>query len=171
MNPPTRTVWIATFVGLVFSIGLLTGIIVERKVLSGPGFRDSGPGFRDQGGRGPGFGRGSGVGSDFGPGRAGGGRRGGGPGGPGRGLFGAPPEVYVQELMREITLSDAQRTAILELLAAQESRLRTQQDEARRTFASEQQALHDRIAATLSPEQATAFRAWVERRTGPGRGR
>lgn len=165
MTTPTRTVWIATFVGLVFSIGLLAGIIVERKWLSGP----------DPGMRGPGQGPGQGFGGS----RGGGGRRGGGPGGPsggpmggpGRGLFGAPPEMYVDDLSREFTLSTDQRAAILELLKAQETRLRDQQEQARQTFVSEQQALHDRIAATLTPEQATKFRAWVERRTGPGRGR
>jgi Spy/CpxP family protein refolding chaperone len=81
------------------------------------------------------------------------------------------PEVYVQDLTREIALTDDQRTAIVALLKAQETRLRDQQEQARQTFASEQRALHDRIAATLTPEQATAFRTWVERRTGPGRGR
>lgn len=169
MNPPTRTVWVATFVGLVFSIGLLAGIIVERKFLAEPG-----PAFRGGPGQGPGSG--GGPGSPGGGRGQGGGRRGGGPGGPGgpgggpgRGGFGAPPEVYVQELAREIALTEPQRAAILELLKAQEVRLRDQQEQARKTFASEQQALHDRIAAALSPEQATAFRTWVERRTGRGR--
>ncbi len=81
-------------------------------------------------------------------------------------MFGPPPAMYVEDLNREVQLTDAQRDQILALLRAQEDRLREMQDEARRLFIAEQDGLHDRIAATLTPEQAQAFRAWVTRRTG-----
>lgn len=153
MNTPSPRVWVATFVGLVFTIGVLTGVVVERTWLhrgfaSGPGgpIRSGGPG-------GPG-----------GPGRG----TGRGPGGPGRGgpMFGPPPQQYVEDLARDVKLTEAQQAEVLKLLEAQETRLRTMQDEARTVFIREQEGLHDRIAAVLTPEQATAFRAWVTNRTG-----
>jgi Spy/CpxP family protein refolding chaperone len=81
-------------------------------------------------------------------------------------MFGPPPQQYVAELSKEVTLTDAQQAEVLKLLEAQEARLRTMQDEARTVFIKEQEGLHTRIAALLTPEQATAFRAWVTRRTG-----
>lgn len=152
MNAPSPRVWLATFVTLVFTIGLLAGIVLERTVLHpqdarGPGVQGSrGPG--DQEFRGPGGGRGRG-----GPGR----------GGP---MFGPPPQQYVDDLGREAGLADAQRAEILTLLQAQETRLQTMQEEARRVFIQEQEGLHDRIADVMTPEQATAFRAWITRRAG-----
>lgn len=146
-------VWLATFVGLVFTIGLLTGVVVERTWMH-RGFA-SGPGgqARSGGPDGPG-----------GPGRA----IGRGPGGSGRGgpRFGPPPQQYVEDLARDVNLTEAQQAEVLTLLKAQEARLRTMQDEARAVFIREQEGLHDRIAAALTPEQATAFRAWVTTRTG-----
>lgn len=109
MNPPTARVWVATFVALVFTIGVLAGVVVERTWLHPR------------------------------PGRA------------------AKP-----------------RWPRLKLLEAQETRLRAMQEDARTTFIREQEGLHDKIAAVLSPEQVTAFREWVTKRTGrrgggPGR--
>ena len=155
MNTPTPRVWLATFVALVFSIGLLSGIVVERTWLH--------PAFT--GGRG-GPQRSGGPGGPGGPGRDGRGGplgRGGGRGGP---LFGPPPQQYVEDLSKEVKLTDAQQAEVLKLLQAQETRLRTMQEDARSTFVREQEALHDKIAALLTPEQATAFRAWVTTRTG-----
>jgi hypothetical protein len=153
MNTPSPRVWLATFVGLVFTIGVLTGVVVERTwlhsaLIGGPGgpVRPGGPG-------GPG-----------GPGRVGGR----GLGGPSRGgaMFGPPPQQYVEELAREVKLTEAQQAEVLKLLEAQETRLRTMQEEARTVFIREQEGLHARIAAVLTAEQATAFRAWVTSRTG-----
>jgi Spy/CpxP family protein refolding chaperone len=81
----------------------------------------------------------------------------------------------VENLAKEVDLTEAQRAEILKLLQAQETRLRTMQEEARATFIREQDSLHDKIAALLTPEQATTFRALVAKRTGrrgggPGRG-
>jgi hypothetical protein len=89
-------------------------------------------------------------------------------------MFGPPPQQYVEDLSREVKLTGAQQAEVLKLLQAEETRLRTMQEETRATFIREQQALHDKIAAALTPEQATAFRAWVLTRTGrrggpPGR--
>lgn len=150
LTRPTPRVWIATFIALVFSIGVLTGVVVERvwlrqTVVRGPGgqMRGSGPGRNGGPGRGAGAGR----------------------GGP---VFGPPPQEYVAELSDEVQLTESQRADILALLEAQEGRLRTLQDEARKVFLAEQGALHDKIAALLTPDQATAFRAWVVTRTGRG---
>lgn len=154
---PTPRVWIATFIGLVFTIGVLTGVVVERVWLN-PGFT-GGPGMQARGG---------GPGGPGGPGRNGGPGRGPGRGGP---VFGPPPQQYVTELSNQVQLTDTQRSAILSLLDAQEARLRTLQDDSRKVFLAEQQALHDKIAALLTPDQVTAFRAWVTTRMGQrGRG-
>ena len=155
---PTPRVWLATFVGLVFTIGVLTGVVTERVWLH-PALSSArvGPG-------GPGGPRGRG-----GPGGPVG------PVGPGRGRggasFGPPPQQYVTELSNEVHLTDTQRAAVLTLLETQEARLITLQEETRNVFIGEQTALHDRISALLTPEQAAAFRTWVSRRTGRGRGR
>lgn len=156
MNAPSPRVWLATFVTLVFTIGLLAGIVLERTVLHQQDSR--GPGM--QGSRGPG-----GPGGRGGLGQGQGSR---GQGGPGRGgpMFGPPPQQYVDDLDREVQLTDTQRSEILTLLQAQETRLQTMQGEARRVFIQEQEGLHERIAAVMTPEQATAFRAWITRRTG-----
>lgn len=81
-------------------------------------------------------------------------------------MFGPPPAQYVDDLGREVELTDAQRTEILNLLQAQETRLQQMQEEARTVFMQEQAALHDRIAGVLTPEQAATFRTWITRRTG-----
>jgi hypothetical protein len=156
VNAPSPRVWLATFVTLVFTIGLLAGIVLERTVLREQGPR--GPGI--QGSRGPG-----GSGGQGGPGQGLGSR---GRGGPGRGgpMFGPPPQQYVDDLSREVELTDTQRAEILTLLQAQETRLQTMQEEARRVFIQEQEGLHERIAAVMTPEQNTAFRAWITRRAG-----
>lgn len=162
ITSPTPRVWIATFIGLVFTIGMLAGVVVERVWLH-PAF--SGRAAIARGG-GPG-GPGGGLGRNGSP----GGR------GPGSGLnrggpmFGPPPQQYVTDLSAEVQLTDSQRSGILTLLEAQETRLRAMQDDARALFIAEQTALHDKIAALLTPDQATAFRAWVTTRTGQrGRG-
>lgn len=78
----------------------------------------------------------------------------------------------MNELNAQVELSEQQRADILALLQAQETRLGELQNQARQTFIEEQQALHDRIAALLTPAQAETFRTWVARRTGQnGRGR
>src|SRR5688572_19470237 len=157
VNTPTPRVWLATFVGLVFTIGVLTGIVVDRSWLNPTFTERRGPG-------GPGRGGPDGRGPD--------GRGGRGPGGPGRGgpMFGPPPQQYVEELSKDVKLTDAQQAEVLKLLQTQETRLRAMQEDARATFIREQEGLHDKIAALLTPEQAAAFRTWVTSRTGRGRG-
>ena len=163
MNSPTPRVWLATFVALVFTIGVLTGVVVERSWLH-PTFV-GGRGGPQRGGS-PGGPGGPGRGSPDGRGPDGRGDRGGRGGGRGGPMFGPPPQQYVEDLSKEVKLTDAQQAEVLKLLQDQETRLRTMQDEARATFIREQEALHDKIAAVLTPEQATAFRAWVTTRTG-----
>lgn len=163
MTVPSARLWLATFVGLTFTIGLLGGIVLERMVLHPSESR--GPGVQNVRGGGRG-GPGTMI-PPGGPGGPGGPTGGRGRGGPGRGpMFGPPPEQYVDDLSRAVELSVAQRTTILSLLRAQEAVLQEQQDEARRLFIREQESLHDRIAAVMTPEQASAFREWVTRRTG-----
>ncbi len=159
MKTPTPRIWISTFVALVFSIGLLAGVVLERLVLHPTEMRTGGPAALD-GPSGPEGRGGPGRGGRGGQGRGG---RAGGPGGP---TFGPPPGEYVATLAREVDLTSAQQAEILKLLEAQEAHLRRMQDDARETFVREQEGLHDRIAEVLTPEQATAFRAWVTRRTG-----
>ena len=169
LNTPTPRVWIATFVALVFTIGLLTGVVVER-TWRHPAFTGGRGGPQRPGGPG-----GPGAPGRGGPGRGPDGR---GPDGrgPGRGgpMFGPPPQQYVEDLSKEVKLTDAQQAEVLKLLEAQEVRLRAMQEDARTTFIREQEALHDKIAGVLTPEQATAFREWVTKRTGrrggPGQG-
>ncbi len=165
MNTPTPRVWVATFVALVFTIGVLAGVVIERSWLH--------PTF--VGGRG-GPQRSGGPGGPGGPSRGGSGRgpdgrgpdgRGGGRGGQ---MFGPPPQQYVEDLSKEVKLTVAQQAEVLELLQAQEVRLRAMQQNARTTFIREQEGLHDKIATLLTPEQAATFRTWVTTRTGRGRG-
>jgi hypothetical protein len=157
-SPSGSRLWLAAFVGLVFTIGVLVGVVVERSWLH--------PAF--VGGRtgGPGMSKGGGPGGPGGPGRGSGrGDRG---GGPGRGgpMFGPPPQEYVTALTREVQLTETQQAEVLKLLEAQETRLRAMQEDARAVFIKEQEGLHDRIAASLTTEQAKAFREWVTKRTG-----
>lgn len=153
MTSPTPRVWIVTFLSLVFTIGVLAGIVLERTVL-GPrvavGVTAPGPGV-------PG---GPGRGGPNGP----GGREG--RGGRGAQLFGPPPEQYVANLDRAVRLTDAQRRDILALLQAQETRLRELQDDARNLFVQEQTRVLNAIAALLTPEQAATFRTWSDRQVG-----
>jgi Spy/CpxP family protein refolding chaperone len=170
VNTPTPRVWLATFVALVFTIGVLAGIVVERSWLhpafvggrGGPRF--GGPGGPGEPGRGP-----DGRGPDGRGGPDGRNGRGG-----GRPMFGPPPQQYVEDLSKELKLTDPQKSEVLKLLEAQETRLRSLQEESRKVFISEQEALQNKIAALLTPEQATAFREWsgrrMGRRGGPGAG-
>jgi Spy/CpxP family protein refolding chaperone len=147
----------------VFTIGVLAGIVVERSWLhpafvggrGGPRF--GGPGGPGDPGRGP-DGRPDGRGGPDGRNNRGQGR-----GGP---MFGPPPQQFVEDLSKEVKLTDAQQAEVLKLLEAQETRLRSLQDESRKVFISEQEALQNKIAALLTPEQATAFREWSTKRIG-----
>lgn len=156
MNVPSPRVWLATFVTLVFTIGLLAGVVLERLVLHPNDGRGAGARLQSQGPGGPGP-RGLGPGGQRG---RGGNGRGAGP------VFGPPPSQYVADLGRAVQLTETQREQILSLLQAQEARLQAMQEDARRVFIQEQEGLHDRIAAVMTPEQADAFRTWVTERTG-----
>ncbi len=83
MTTPTAKVWIATFIALVFSIGLMAGVVIERLVLHPAESRD---------GRGPG-----GGGRRGGPGGPAGPRGTGGPLGTGGPRLGPPPAPYLKE--------------------------------------------------------------------------
>ena len=135
-------VWLATFVSLVFVIGVSAGVLVDREWLLGrPGIGRPGPGGR------------------------------GGPGGPSPGgpLVGPPPERIVADLDAELHLSDAQRQQILTILDAHRPRVRALQDDARKKFSDEQRLLQDEIAKTLTADQAARFRELQARQPPGGR--
>lgn len=142
----TPRVWLATFVALVFMVGVSAGVWIDRVWL------DDRPGFM----RGPGPG----------PGREGG-RGGRGPGSP----PGPPPERLVADLDRELDLSDAQENQIRQILEAQRATIQQLQNESRERFTAMQRELDTAIAAVLTPEQSAKFKDWASReRSGPSRG-
>ena len=142
----TPRVWLATFVALVFMVGVSAGVWIERVWL------DDRPGFM----RGPGPG----------PGREGG-RGGRGPGGP----PGPPPERLVADLDRALDLSDAQENQIRQILESQRATIQQLQNESRERFTAMQRDLDAAIAAVLTPEQSAKFKDWASReRSGPPRG-
>lgn len=151
MSVSPRT-WLATFIALVFMIGLSAGVLVDRTLL------DDRPGVRSRGGEG----------------RSGGGGGGGDRGGPGPiglyGPLGPPPERFVADLARDLELSDEQRASILAILEEQRPRVQELQEQARAQFTAAQQALFDAIAAELTPEQATRFQERTARQREGGRG-
>jgi hypothetical protein len=139
-------IWLATFMALVFMIGVSAGVWIDRAWLD------------DR----PGFGRGAGIGP--GPGREGRGGRG--PGGP----PGPPPERLVADLDRELDLTEAQEQQIRQLLDAQRVTIQQLQNESRERFTTMQRELDAAIVAVLTPGQAARFKDWTSRERGP-RGR
>ena len=81
-------------------------------------------------------------------------------------MFGPPPQQFVEDLAKEIKLTDPQKSEVLKVIEGQETRLRSLQEESRKVFISEQEGLQNKIAALLTPEQATAFRERSSKRTG-----
>jgi hypothetical protein len=143
----TPRVWLATFLALVFMVGVSAGVWIDRVWL------DNRPGFM----RGPGPG----------PGREGGRGSRGGPGGP----LGAPPDRLVADLDRELDLTDDQERRIREILDAQRATIQQLQNESRERFSAMQRDLDAAIAGVLTPGQVDKFKAWASReRSGPPRG-
>jgi Spy/CpxP family protein refolding chaperone len=144
----TPRLWLATFLALVFMVGVSAGVWIDRVWL------DDRPGF----GRGPGPG---------GPGREGG-RGGRGPGGP---MGGPPPERLIADLDRELDLNETQEQQIRQILDAQRATIQQLQNESRERFNAMQRDLDTAIAAVLTPDQVTKFKDWASReRSGRGRG-
>lgn len=165
---PSPRIWIATAATLIFLIGALAGVVVDRTLLLPAdqgrfGFaRGGGPGM-GPGGGGPGMGPGGGPG--LGPGR--------GPGpGAGRGnMLVQSPERVVADLDNELNLKPDQEAAILKIVEDWRPRVQALQENARKEFVSTQQALHTEIARTLTPEQAKRFETMSQRMIEGGRGR
>ena len=156
---PSPRIWIATAATLIFLIGGLAGVVVDRTVLLPPeqgrfGFaRGGGPGM------GPGGGPGSGPGRGLGP-------------GAGRGnVLVQSPERVVADLDTELNLKSDQEAVILKILEDWRPRVQALQENARREFVSTQQALHAEIAKALTPEQAKRFETMSQRMMEGGRGR
>jgi hypothetical protein len=146
--------WIATFVALVFLIGGLAGVVVDRLwLLPSHGI--------DRPGLGLGFGPGPGPG--MGPG-----------GGPGAGRGLGPgmqnPARIVAELDERLGLSADQEEAILRILDDWRPRVQDLQNASRLQFTEMQQQLQAAIATTLTPDQAARLKEIGLSVGGGGRG-
>lgn len=134
---PSPRLWFATFAALVFLIGGLAGVVVDRTWLAPrPGRLAAGPG------PGLGLGRGQGPGAGLG--------RGGSP------MLESPDRV-IDDLDRTLVLTAEQKTAIRKILDDWRPRIQTLQDKARDEFVTAQADLHAEIAKALTPEQAKRF--------------
>jgi len=150
--------WFATFSALVFSIGLLAGLVLDRTWLLPPP-----PEAADGPGPGPG------------PGRR----------GPRGGFPGSSADVatdVVQRLDRDLHLDAKQKQDLHALLETWDARIRASQDAVQQQFRGEQQKLREDVVKILTPDQAARFEELgggrllpspIGRggRGGPGRGR
>jgi len=148
---PSPRVWIATTAALVFLIGALAGVVVDRTWLLP---RDDSR---------PGMGRGGMNGGGPGQGRGGGGAGGGGP------LVQNPAQV-IADLDRALDLSADQEAAILKIIDAWRPRVQRLQETARGQYVSAQQQLLAEIEQTLTADQAKEFDAFSARLLEGGRG-
>jgi hypothetical protein len=149
---PSPRVWIATFAALVFVIGAMAGVVVDRAWLLPPAGTARGvnpPGF----GRGMGPGGGSGMGL-----------------GRGGGTLVQTPDQVIADLDSELKLSPDQKAAILKILDAWRPRVQELQNTARGQFVSAQEQLHAEIEKTLTAEQAKRFQELSARLLDGGRG-
>ena len=136
---PSPRIWFATFASLVFVIGGLAGVVVDRAWLL-PG----GGNGRDIG-MGPGRGMGPGGGAGMGPGRAG-------------GPLLQGPERVIADLDDELKLTADQKIAIRKILDEWRPRVQDLQNTARNEFVSVQEQLHAEIAKALTADQAKRFK-------------
>lgn len=146
---PSPRLWFATFASLVFLIGALAGVVVDRTWLL-PRTGASGIGLGR--GMGPGGGAGMGLG------------RGGGP-------LMQGPERVIADLDNELNLTTEQEAAIRRILDSWRPRVQELQNTTRNEFVSAQEQLHADIAKTLTPEQAKRFEdmsARILQGSGPG---
>ena len=137
---PSPRVWLGTFLTLVFLIGAMTGVVIDRSWLLRP--RDGGPAAI---GRGPGM-------------------RGGGPG-----MQMQNAERVVSDLDDALTLTEEQESAILKILEGWRPRVQELQNTTRQQFIDMQQQLRQEIATTLTPEQRQRFErtAFIQLDRGP----
>jgi Spy/CpxP family protein refolding chaperone len=129
---PSPRLWIASFVALVFLIGAVTGVFVDRLWL----LADRGPagppfGMSPAAGRGPGIGRG---GPDL-----------------------QSTERVVSDLDERLTLTSEQEAAIRDVLERWRPRVQELQNATRQQFIDVQRQLRAEIGATLTPEQLQRF--------------
>ena len=148
--PPSPRLWIATFVALVFLIGGLAGVVVDRLWLT-PSSWPQGQGF------GPGSGRGPGPGPGRGPGQ-----------------IVQSPERVIEDLDQQLALTPDQEASILRILEESRPRVREVQEATRNQFVEMQQKLRAEIAGVLTPEQRERFQQMgpgaLEGGRGPGGG-
>ena len=145
---PSPRLWIATSAALVFLIGGLSGVVVDRVWLA----PEIGAGRM-----GPGRGMGPGAGMGMGPGRS-------------LGPIAQNPAHVVADLDAELDLTPDQESAILKILDAWRPRVQALQAEARESFVTAQEQLHQEIAKALSEDQAKRFEAMSARLLQGGRG-
>jgi hypothetical protein len=139
MSDSRTRIWFASFVLVVFCLGLGAGVLIGTHMRPGPPFRREGP-FA-----GP-------------PGPDG-----------GRGRGGPPPELLLERLDAELQLSVDQEARIKTVLEARRERLDTLQRDVRDRFEHEQRELRDEIRAVLTPEQQPKFDKWIEQEGARGR--
>ena len=155
---PSPRVWIATFVALVFVMGGLAGVVVDRlwllpsRGMDRPGL-GLGPG---RGGPGMGGGQGLGPGGGQGP-----GSRNGGP------AMQNPARV-VAELDDQLDLTPDQEASILKILEDWRPRIQELQSTSRQQFMALQEQLQADIARTLTPDQAERLKTMGMRVGGGG---
>ena len=150
MTPSPRT-WVVTFSALVFLIGALAGVVVDRSWLLP---RDAGvTTVPARGGRGMGPGGGMALGV-----------------GPGRGPVLQPPDRVIADLDNELHLTADQQTAIRKILDDWRPRVQVLQDSARQEFVAAQEQLIGEIAKTLTTNQAKRFQEISPQIVNGGRG-
>jgi len=153
VSDSSQKVWFASFVLVVFCLGLIAGLrvgghMVGRLFFAGAPAQGPGP-------EGPGFG---------GPGPRRGGR-----GGPplfGRGPGGPPPlpPEMVNRLSSELELDATQRDQLKKILDDRRNRLEAVHREARERFEKEQRDLQTAIRAMLRADQQGKFDRFLDRR-------
>ena len=83
---------------------------------------------------------------------------------------GPPTDRIVNDLDSALRLTEPQKQQITAILETHRPRVRQLQDEARQRFIDEQQALHDEISRTLTPDQVERFKNMNVGLEPPGRG-
>ncbi len=148
---PSPRIWFATFAALVFLIGGLAGVVIDRAWLLPRG-------GGNPLGLGPGRGMGPGGGAGLGLGRNG-----------GTPLTQGPDRVLA-DLDDELALTADQKIAIRKILDEWRPRVQELQNTARTEFVSAQEQLHAEIAKTLTADQARRFQELSTRLLEGGRG-
>ncbi len=85
---------------------------------------------------------------------------------PGMGMGVPPPDRVVDDLDRELHLTDDQRARVMDVLDAHRPAVRKLQNEVRDQYNAEQASLQRDIEAVLTPDQVAAFKKLMAERPG-----